>query len=889
MDDPNPLASPYPEHWEADVVVRDGRPVHMRPIRPDDAERLVRFHAALSPETIYLRFFAPYPELSDRDVRRFTQVDHRDRVALVATVRDEILAVGRFDRLNGADAEVAFTVRDDQQGRGLGSVLLEHLSAAGREVGIERFVAEVLPSNRRMISTFREAGYRPRAEIDDGVLHMEFDIEPTAQSRAVVAAREHRSEARSIERLLHPSVVAVIGAGRDPASIGHRILRNVVDSGFAGRVVAIHPQADTIAGVAAYRSIQEVGERVDLAVVAVPAPAVVDVVSDCAAGRVLGLVVVSRGFSDDGTTEGLERQRELVSAARGAGMRVVGPHALGLTINDETVKLNASLAPMPAPGRLAFFCQSGALGIGILRSITAASLGLRTFVSAGNRADVSGNDLLAYWEDDDGTDVVMLYLESVGNPRKFARVARRVSRRKPIVAIRSGRSTQAYPLGQRVRRTALPPAAVDSLFAQAGIIEVDTVPRMLDVAALLAFSPLPRTDSVAVISNSDSLAILTADALESAGLMVAGHAEVTGYDAPAAVLASRLSAALEDPVVGAVIVVHVPPVDMASDEHEQALRTAAARGTVPVIAVMMARPTGGLLAVTDENGSATKGSVPVFASVEEAVAVLGAARRYARWRDRPDDDLPELPDVQPGRARDLLAARGATPDNSPSRDEATDVLATYGIEVWEQIRVANESEAIAAAARLGYPVVVKTTLPRLRQRTDLGGLRLNLENERALRTAFLSMVANLDQEAAEQLVVQRMAPPGVAVAIRTADDPLFGPIVSFALAGSVSELLGGRAWAVPPLTAFEADELIAGSPGAELLFGYQGSELTDTKALRDLLVRVSRLVDDVPEIAGLALDPVIVSARGVSVLDVSITLAPTDVRADGDIRKLTVI
>ncbi len=493
---------PAPAHWEADVALRDGRPVRIRPIREDDGERLASFHRSLSSETVYFRFFAPYPELTERDVMRFTHVDNVDRVALVATVGGDLVGVARYDRVDDSDAEVAFVVRDDHQGRGLGSVLLEHLAAAARDRGVRRFVAEVLPNNRRMLATFEEAGYHPSHHLEDGVVMLSFDIKPNELSVAVRSAREHRAESRSVAALVSPESIVVIGAGRDEHSLGQRLLRHVIVGGFTGPIYAVNRSAaeagERILGVPTYANVCDIGDPISLAVLSVPADSVLDVVDECASAGVAGLLVVSSGFAESGP-DGVDRQRLLVRRARGNGMRVIGPNALGIVNTDPAVSLNASLAPaMPGRAPIGFFCQSGSLGGTILARAVRRGLGISTFVSAGNRADVSGNDLLQFWEDDDQTDVVLLYLESVGNPRKFTRIARRMSRSKPVVAMRTGRSTQAYPLGHTVRRTSLPPAAVDAMFAQSGVVETDSLGELFDVAGLLAFQPLPQGPNVAV-------------------------------------------------------------------------------------------------------------------------------------------------------------------------------------------------------------------------------------------------------------------------------------------------------------------------------------------------------------------------------------------------------
>src|SRR3954454_3749688 len=460
----------YPAHWEADVVLADGGTAHLRPITPADADALQRFHMAQSPESIYLRFFAPYPRLSDADLHRFTNVDHVDRVALVATVGDDIIAVGRYDRTDPRTAEVAFNVSDAQQGRGLGSVLLEHLSAAARENGVHRFVAEVLPENRRMLGVFRDAGYEVRHDFEDGVVSLSFDIDPTERSLAVMESREHRAEFRSVAALVAPRSVVLLGASRRPGTVGHRLLRDLLEADFAGPLHVVHPEADEVLGVRAVRSIDDLpadpDSPLDLAVIAVPAESVLDVVHQCARAGVRGLVVVSGGFAETGPA-GLERQRALVRVARANGMRVVGPTSWGVVNTAPAVRLTVGLLPgLPVAGRIGLFCQSAAMSASVLETAERRGVGVSTFVSAGNRADVSGNDCMQYWEEDERTSVVGLYLESMGNPRKFSRIARRLATSKPVVVMRSGSSGYGVPPGHAVRESGLPADAFDAMLSQ---------------------------------------------------------------------------------------------------------------------------------------------------------------------------------------------------------------------------------------------------------------------------------------------------------------------------------------------------------------------------------------------------------------------------------------
>ena len=456
----SPAAGSYPAHREADIVLSDGGTALLRPIRPDDGPLLVDFYARVSEESKYFRFFAPYPTLSARDVEHFTTVDQRTRVAVIVTIGDEMIAVGRYDQTEPGEAEVAFLVQDAHQNRGLASVLLEHLAQTARENGISRFVAEVLPHNQRMLVVFRAAGYTITDSLDDGVVSLEFQIAPTDSSIDVMSAREHRAEARSVQRLLRPRSVAVVGASRFADKVGQTLLRNVVMGNFAGTVYPINPAAESVAGLPAYPDVASVPGEIDLAVIAVPIDAVAGVVRECAAKGVKGLVVVSTAAGPQGGPapgDSVESQRELIRIARRYGMRMIGPHAFGAINTDPALRLNASLADIaPTRSRVGVFSQSGALGPVLLASLAAHDLGVSSFVAAGYRGDVSANDMLQYFGEDEDTDVVLLYLESVGNPRKFSRIARRLSLTRPVVAVRSGRTSGLQP-DRTSRRRPRPP------------------------------------------------------------------------------------------------------------------------------------------------------------------------------------------------------------------------------------------------------------------------------------------------------------------------------------------------------------------------------------------------------------------------------------------------
>ncbi|GAB2752308.1 bifunctional acetate--CoA ligase family protein/GNAT family N-acetyltransferase [Nocardioides pakistanensis] len=896
--DPAQTTAPaYPRHWEADVLLRDGHTAHLRPISEDDEQLLVDFYAQVSAESKYLRFFAPMPTLSERDVKRFTHVDHQDRVAFVLTVAEKMIAVGRFDRIPGPDgtpgdeAEVAFLVQDAHQGRGIAQLLLEHLAQAGRERGVKKFVAEVLPENQRMIQIFREAGYQVAGGFEEGVMRFEFPIDSTDTSVSVMLSREHRAEAASIQRFFNARSVAIIGASRRQDTIGQTLVHNLVLGDYTGRVYVVNSAADAVSGMPAYKSVADIPDQVDVAVVAVPAEAVQDVVLDCAAKGVHGLIVISSGFAETGE-EGRARQRRLVGLARSYGLRLIGPNCLGIINTSTDVSLNASLSTvMPPRGRAGFFCQSGALGIAILEKVSRRGLGLSSFVSAGNRADVSGNDLLQYWEEDAATEVVLLYLESIGNPRKFSRVARRVSRRKPVIAVRSGRTTQGVPMGHAVRTIVAPQAAVDAMFRQAGVIQVDNLDEMFDVAQLVAHQPLPRGRRVAIVGNSDALGLLAADAAAAVGLDVC-RSVVLNPEASAEEFEEALDAAIDDPEVESVVAVFIPPLNTTGDEVANVLAAVGEQSDKPLVSTFLA--TEGipeLLRVPDVAGAtAGRGSVPSYSSVEAAVRALARVVEYAAWLAKPEGELVAPEEVDVSRARRLLnqILIDCPEGRELTFDELREVLDAYGIDLWARIEVSTEQEAVAAGEKLGWDVVLKATAEHLRQRPDLAHVWRNIDTEAEMRDAWATMHSIIDEPDKAGFIVQRVAAPGVPVAIGGMEDPLFGPVVSFGISGATTELLGDRAYRIPPMHSGEAAEMVREIKAAPMLFGYRGSEKVDVDAIEHLLLRVAQLKNDLPQMRTLDLNLVLVGAGGATVLDARGRVEPvSDARSDWFVRRLS--
>ncbi len=881
---------PYPGGWEADVVLRDGGVAHVRPIRPQDAEAVQRFHAAQSAESIYLRFFAPIQELPERDLKRFIDVDHDDRVALIATLGDRIVGIAEYNRTETGIADVAFNIADTDQGRGLGSVLLEHLAAAARERGIGRFVADVLPQNRRMLGVFDEAGYEITHRYDDGVISVGFDIRPTALSEEVREAREHAAEALSVRAVLHPRSVAVIGASRKPDGGGHQVLQHLLDGGFRGALHVVNPRASEVHGLTSHAHVTDVPGVVDMAIVAVRAQIVEEVVRECAQAGARVLLVISDGFAETGA-RGVLRQRALVRRARAEGMRVIGPNSFGVINTDDDIRLNASLAPtMPAPGGLALFSQSGALGVQVLAYAARRSIGVSTFVNAGNRADVSGNDLMQYWLDDARTQAVGLYLESVGNPRKFSRVARRLSRRKPVIVVKSGVTSYGVPPGHEVRATHVPRGAFDAMLRQVGVIRVQNVHQMFDVAQLVLSQPLPEGQRVGIVGNSDSLNTLAAEACLSWGLdLVNGPVTLSPQASPEDFI-EALAAVFADPSVESVVASFMRPLITSDETIVGAVADAAAIAGKTCVATFL-----DMRGVAP--GSTSTGGIPTYSTPEDAVRALASVSRYAEWRRRGPGQPLHLPDVDVEAARLLVQGvlnAGSNPVDEPgarrvrlTRGQGARLLAAYGVRLWPTEEVADVDEAIAAAERFDYPVALKAGDPALRQRADIVARRLTIESPSELRQAFETLSEELATYGAPdaRLLLQPMAAPGIGCMLRTTEDPLFGPVVSFGVAGAATELLDDVAHRIPPLTDQDVADLVTSIRAAPLLYGHRGAEPLDVDALQDLIARIAQLADDLPEVADLDITPVLVGEFGLAVLDVSVELSVA-ARSDADRRRL---
>ena len=876
--DPDGTAPPD-ARWTADVVLGDGSTARIRPIAPDDAPALVAFHERQSRESIYFRYFSPRPRLSEAEVRHLTNVDGVDRMAFVADRAGELLGIARYDRFEQRPvAEVAFFTDDRFHGRGIATLLLEYLAAHAREVGISRFEAHVLPSNRRMVRVFTQAGFRATSEFADGVIEVSLDIEPSEAAAAAMAERARRAERQAVARLLEPRAVAVVGAGRSPAGIGHRVLRNLLSGPrpFQGPVYPVHPEAQSVAGVRAHPTILEVPDDVDLAVVCVPAAEVVGVIEDCGRSRVAAAVVISAGFAEAGP-EGEAEQDRVLAAARRFGVRILGPNCLGVVNTDPAVALHATFADIePLAGRVGLLSQSGTLGAVILDAARRKGVGISSFVAVGNKADLSGNDLLQYWLDDERTDVVLLYLESFGNPRRFGRNVRQVAATKPVFAVRSGAALEVSD--ENGSTEGLDDVTIDALLRQTGVVRVPTINALLDAALVASHQPVPRGPGVVVVGNSGGSASMAADACADAGLVLAALSAGTTaavdahrlhgrevpnpvdlrYDAGTEHYAPVLDAVLVDPAVDVVLVVHAPydrddfdrigsVLDHAATEHPDATIVACVYGPHPPV---------------------TAGGVPVFDFPDEAAHAVGRVVRYGAWRGgEVRGSVLALEDAEGfGRAaRDLL---GDERRRVLSPEEGRGLLATAGLRP-VPVHVVRSLEELDRVVVDG-PVALKAERHVPGAATRRGGVDLDLPDADEVRAAAADIAAALGDEAYPMLV-QPMVAPGTDVRVCVETHPVVGPVVRVGPGGGASRFADAPR-RVLPLTDLAAEDLLDASPVAALLEGPARAELVV------LIRRLAAAVDAAPEIAELVCDPVIVRPDAADIVELRVVLE--QVRAD---------
>ncbi len=877
-----------------DVALRDGSTVRVRQVRPEDLGELRALLDRMSSESRWLRFFTGGANL-DRKAGWAAGQGAGRGYGVVATLGSPERIVGHAAYVHETPdrAEIAFEVEEQMHGMGIGTILLAHLADAAQREGIRTFTATVHPTNRLMANVLRDSGFPVEVTPGPGELHFELPASLDAAAAARFEDRDRVAAVAAVGHVLNPASVAIIGASRRPGSVGAAVLENLVGSGFKGALHVVHPDADQVHGIPAQRSIADVPGPVDLAVIAVPGGVVAQVARECGAAGVRALVVLSAGFAEVGG-EGSARQAELVDACRTFGMRLVGPNCLGVI--DTGAGLDATFGPqVPEPGRIAFASQSGAFGILAIAEAAQRGLGLSSFASMGNKADLSGNDFLRYWEQDPHTDVILLYLESFGNPRRFGRIARDVAARKPIVAVKSGRSAAGARAASSHTGALLAASdvTVDALFAHAGVIRTDTVGEQLDVAALLASQPLPRGSRVAIVTNAGGPGIACADACADAGLRVEPLSAAVQRDLRSALSAQAAtgnpvdviaSASAEDfrrtierladtDEVDAIIAIFIPPLITRARDVATAISDAApfaAEHGTPLLAIFMA--------ATDAERTAlgAGGSVPVYGTPEEAARALGHAARYAAWRRRDADPPPYLTAIDADAVGALLAGALARGGGWLEPEEVEAALAAYGIPLVESRQVATPAEAGRAAAELGGPVAVKGVAAGLVHKSDAGGVVLGVVGKAAAARAARRIAAAVRAAGHEPegFLVQRMAPDGAELLVGIVGDPDFGPVIACGAGGRNVELLGDVAVRLAPLGRRDASELLHSLRTFPLLDGYRGLPRADVAAVEDVLLRVSALAAAHPEIAELDCNPLQAGPGGAVVLDARIRIAP---------------
>lgn len=907
----------YPHEWEANIVLSDGATAYLRPIRPEDDQLLVRFHGRQSPESVYFRFFSPRPRLSERELAHLVNVDYRNRMAFVVLEGDELIAIARYEPVGAADAseeaEVAFFVDDEHNRRGLATILLEYLAVAARKAGRRKLTATVLPENQKMLKVFRAVGFETTSRFSDGYVSVTLDIESDEAGEAAIASRERQADARSVDRFLTPESVAVIGAAR-PRSLGYEIVGHLLNGGFTGSVFPVNRAAETVHGLDAFASVSDIATPVDIAVIAVPQPDVDAVLDDCIRADVGGVVVTSAGFSESGAN-GLRAERNLVAKSVRNGLRLLGPNCMGVINTAEEVRLNGSLVPvLPPAGSVAVSTQSGALGRLVVEGLTERGLGITQFVALGNKADVSGNDLLQFWELDERTKVVLMHLESVGNPGRFQRIARSVSAVKPVIALIPASGLELAPQARPVISDPWAGvhwpagASLTTRVEQAGVVAVDSFPELLDAATVLCRQPVPADKNVVMIGNSGAALRLAAAEVDRRGLQPANLIE-----GRAAELASNLppGSRLENPVdltyraepehyaqiinnldaydgANSVVVVHVPPLPLPTEDlvaelnrvHQQ-LREAGAN-----VCAVACIPDSGRYVDSPGAGSGDPEpgdySVPVFNQIHSGVRALAVATRYGLRLEREAERDTAAPEpVELGDDIRLVVNQLTADDDQRSYDQRltgpqqqdrsqaiVKLLRAGALPVVDRQIVSSAPEAVAAARSIGYPVVLKATGRGPLARNQDTGVALDLADESSLVDAYQRMSDRLGA-AMDTAEVQAMASAGIDAAVSVHRSPEKGTAVTLGRGGAGATPVDARPVAMLPLDRSQAERLVAESELGPVLAEVDGG----FGALCDVLVRLGALVDEIPEVAEMHLAPVLVSHDGVWMTDIELIMA----------------
>jgi acetate---CoA ligase (ADP-forming) len=878
--------------YRREEILKDGRKVLLRAIESTDVPLWLAFISRLSEQTKYLRFHSIRKEMTEEDARRYCTVDYDNTFAYVAETgtRQErkIIAVASYYRLpNQRSAEVAFAVEDSYQPAGLATSLLDALVQVARKNDISTFEAYVLGQNTYLMGAFLDFGFRMSSELHSGEFHVTFPIKETKIAYTKQAERDRDAIVASLQPILNPKSVAIIGAARNPGTIGNLLMRCILQNGFSGIVYPVNPNTEAVLSVKSYPSVLDIPGKVDMAIIAVPAAIVSKVADECGKKGVRALIVISDGFRERGA-EGVAREEELRNVILSYGMRLIGPNCMGVINTNPAIRLNATFSQVyPAEGSVAFLSQSGAMGLAILEHAKNLNMGISTFVSVGNRGDVSSNDLLQYWEQDPATKVILLYIESFGDPTKFARIARRVSSKKPIVAVKGG-TTAAGARAASSHTGALASSSIVSevLFQNAGIIRVNSVEELFNLGTFLSTQPLPRGKRLAIVTNGGGPGIMAADAASLNGLEVPEFSEETKnkirpalkrdinlgnpMDTTAGATAEEYEGILKvlaaDDSIDAVLTIFVPPIVVETKEMEDTLRRVAPvfwKAKKPLLGCFIGQK--GLSAQLGTQGH----FIPLYTFPEEAILSLRRALEYSEIRRKPEGKIPAFKDIRKSDARQLIDTIMKNSTERPlhlSAKEIADLLDCYGIRQAGVGFGGSITEAKAAAKKVGFPIAVKLASATITHKTDVGGVVLNVTTEKGVEEAYETIRHNLKKIGREKemsgVTVQRMVTGGIETIVGVTQDPSFGPLIMFGSGGVYAEMIKDVVFKLHPITDADAAEMINSLKMSKLFEGYRGAPPSDTPAIQELLLRVSAMVEDIPEIAELDLNPVNVRAKG---------------------------
>jgi acetate---CoA ligase (ADP-forming) len=884
--------SSYPAQYETNVVLKDGSVILIRPVKKEDAQAWLDFYNRLSQRTVYLRLQYIPTEMSLEDALRFCTVDYVNSFAFVAEAIEEqqkrIVAIGRYSRLpNEKNAEIAFTIEDRYQENGIGTGLMECLANVATNNEIDTFEAFVLPENKTMLTVFQDYGFHIKKVVENNILHITFPLTKTPEVEKKKAERSLNATMNSLKHIFKPRSVAVIGATSKPGVIGNRTFTTMLHSGFCGAVYPVSVSSPSVMAVKAYPSVLDIPGEVDLAIIVVPAPHVLKVVDECGRKKVRGIIVISDGFKERGE-EGAALERRLRQTAFGYGMRIIGPNCMGIINTDPEVNLNATFSRTnPLKGELAFVSQSGGIGHAVLEYAKHMDIGFSSYASIGNRADIGPIDLLQYWEQDSATKVILLYLESFPDPELFSSISKRVSLSKPVLAIKGG----STPAGSRASMShtgsmATSDIVADALFREAGIVRVKTINELFETAVLLASQPVPKGRRVAITTNAGGPGILAADACAYNGLKLPELSADTikklktvvkrdiGMNNPLDLTAGTLPIEFaeiikilsEDPNYDAILSIYTLPTDVDIVPIEEMFDKLA-----PII-----RQNGKSFLVCFTGQTWMKGMktsdghfIPYYVFAENAALALANAAKYGELKNQDAGSLPEFSDIDQEKGRQIVRTIMKRSSERPlwmSPEDMNELFKCYGIRIAETLVAETADEASKLAAKISFPVVVKLNSSTISHKTEVGGVILDVNSEQEAKDAFNEIKARLVKIGREGemqgVTVQHMVTTGQEVIVGVAEDPSLGHVMMFGLGGIYAELIKDTAVTLHPLTDRTASDLINSVKMAKLLKGYRGSEPLDIKSLEDLLLRLSVMIEDIPQIAEMDMNPVKVLRDG---------------------------